>query len=151
MIGRNALMNPKATHTTKIPTPNPIPVFLTSDLLSSVIISHLGSPMPKFAVWPLYASIFGRCHLFLRVGVQMPFELMADLAQRLNLYLRNRLRGFEIWWMSSNKDLKTIVVINNHLNYGERIQQISELSKKRKCLISVEWMCIDFGKIISKL
>ena len=80
MIGRIALMNPKATQTTKTPIPSPMPVFLTIAWLSSVIISHLGSGMSRSAVPSLYASISGWCHVFLRMSVQMPFELELELS-----------------------------------------------------------------------
>ena len=79
MIGRIALMNPKATQTTKMPAPIPIPVFLTIAWLSSVIVSHLGSGMCGSTVSPLYAPTFGWCHVFLLVSVQMPLKLMHDL------------------------------------------------------------------------
>ena len=83
MIGRIALMNPKATQTTKTPIPSPMPVFLTIAWLSSVIISHLGSGMSRSAVPSLYASISCWCHVFLRMSVQMPFELELELSHDL--------------------------------------------------------------------
>ena len=59
-----ALMNPKATQTTKSPAPIPRPVFLTIAWLSSVIVSHLGNGMSASAVSSLYAPIFAWCHVF---------------------------------------------------------------------------------------
>jgi hypothetical protein len=60
-----------------------MPVFLTIAWLSSVIISYLGSGMSRSAVPSLYASISGWCHVFLRMSVQMPFELELELSYDL--------------------------------------------------------------------
>jgi len=65
-------MNPKATQTTKMPAPIPIPVFLTNPWLSSVIVSHFGSGMLGSASSRLYDPILAWFHDFQVLSVQMP-------------------------------------------------------------------------------
>ena len=144
MIGRIALMNPKAIQTTKMPAPIPIPVFLTIDWLSSVIVSHFGSGMSDFAASPLYAPIFGCCHVVLLMSVQMPSELMIDLGHELSHEPRKlkvkvlNSNSFLSQWVSlwEQRSYRPIKLLKNNYYLGWE-RKIVALLKLNRTAVSV--------------